>query len=325
MSAPEYLSTWAERISQSDRIALAQAITLVESTCERDQDVASSLLEILRPPPANTFRLGITGSPGAGKSSLIEKLGSELCNQNRRVAVLAIDPSSSIQGGSILGDQARMKNLSQSDTAFIRASPSSTAKGGITLTTDPVIRLCEAAGFDFIIVETVGTGQNELGIGDVSDAIMLLIDPCSGDGIQAIKKGLLEFSDFVVITKADGLSRPLADATFDQFDTSMPRRINHLAGHPTEIFLSSIFDDQLFDHLLSGVLHFEASLSPHLADIRAKQAGNAAIAALKHLAAEWVEKHPQARCRHTGKANRISRHPISEARSILTEIINSGN
>lgn len=325
MTGPDSIAEWSEKITHGDRSALAQAITLVESTRSADEKAASQLLETLsRDKKESTFRLGVTGAPGAGKSSLIEHLGVELCKSGRRVAVLAIDPSSSVQGGSILGDQARMEKLSQCENAFIRASPSSTSRGGITLTTEPVVRLCEAAGFDFSIIETVGSGQNELGIRDVADAILLLIDPCGGDGFQAIKKGLLEFSDFVAITKADGSSLSLAESTFQQFSASMPRRTSSFLEHSTELYLTSVFDEALSTELLSDILEYEAKLSPHIAEVRKTQAAAVVCAALRHLAAEWAVNHPHSISRRSALGEReemAALHPVAQARSILGQIL----
>lgn len=325
MRRPESFSAWARRIVNFDRSALAQAITLVESSRDEDLDLASMLLQHLPETERPAFRLGVTGAPGAGKSTIIESIGSELCDANRRVAVLAVDPSSSISGGSILGDKTRMHKLSQRSEAFIRATPSASIPGGIALATAPVIRLCEAAGYDFIIIETVGAGQGELSIADVADAILVLIDPCSGDGIQAIKKGLLELASFVAITKADGDSRALAEATYDDFERSLPRRECQLPGHLTELLLSSSINRSLFKELIDRILKFEAEILPLLPSKRLDQSKHTFLAALRHVTVEWSLNHPQTKpdAENYSDSGSSSTHPIAAAKASLAAKLGS--
>jgi LAO/AO transport system kinase len=183
--------------------ALAKAITLVESTRRDHQARAESLLEALLPHTGRSIRVGISGSPGAGKSTFIEALGLHLIEHGHRVAVLAVDPSSSISGGSILGDKTRMEQLSMEPNAFIRPSPSGGSLGGVAEKTREAMLVCEAAGFDVIIVETVGVGQSETTVAGMVDAFALLQLPNAGDDLQAIKKGIVEIADLVVVNKAD--------------------------------------------------------------------------------------------------------------------------
>ncbi|MBT9462346.1 MAG: methylmalonyl Co-A mutase-associated GTPase MeaB [Rugosibacter sp.] len=185
------------------RRALAKAITLIESTRADHQTEAQALLTELLPYTGNAIRIGISGVPGVGKSTFIEALGLYLIRQGHRLAVLAVDPSSSITGGSILGDKTRMELLCREDAAFIRPSPSSGSLGGVAEKTREAMLLCEAAGFDIIIVETVGVGQSETAVAGMTDMFVLLQLPNAGDDLQAIKKGIVELADMVVFNKAD--------------------------------------------------------------------------------------------------------------------------
>ena len=187
----------------AQRRALAKAITLLESTRADHRAQADALLTELLPYAGKSFRLGISGVPGVGKSTLIEALGLLLISLGHRVAVLAVDPSSSLSGGSILGDKTRMEHLSVHESAYIRPSPSSGTLGGVAEKTREAMLVCEAAGYDVVIVETVGVGQSETAVSSMTDMFVLLQLPNAGDDLQAIKKGVMELADLVVINKAD--------------------------------------------------------------------------------------------------------------------------
>jgi len=191
-------------IKMGDLVALSKGITLIESTKDADKERARDLIKMCLKDSISSVRVGISGSPGVGKSTFIESLGLQLVNQNKKVAVLAIDPSSSITGGSILGDKTRMMNLSIHPNAFIRPSPARKALGGVARHTREAIILCEAAGFDTILIETVGVGQSETLVQSMVDLFLLLILPGAGDDLQGIKRGVVEMADLVVINKADG-------------------------------------------------------------------------------------------------------------------------
>lgn len=193
----------ATAIRQGDRVALARAITLVESGKPEDQKAAQALLEKLLPHTGNAVRVGISGVPGAGKSTLIDQLGLNLVAQGRRVAVLAVDPTSSRTGGSILGDKTRMARLAAEPNAFIRPSPAGDALGGVTKTTRETIALAEAAGYDVVLVETVGVGQSEISVANMVDIFVVVAIPGAGDELQGIKRGLLELSDIIAVNKAE--------------------------------------------------------------------------------------------------------------------------
>ncbi len=190
-------------VRAGQRRALAKAITLIESTRSDHQRRAQQVLTALLPETGRAMRVGISGVPGAGKSTFIEALGLWLIGQGRRVAVLAVDPSSSVSGGSILGDKTRMEMLCQSEAAFIRPSPSAGSLGGVAEKTREAMLLCEASGYDVIIIETVGVGQSETTVAGMVDIFCLLQLPNAGDDLQAIKKGIVEIADLVVINKAD--------------------------------------------------------------------------------------------------------------------------
>lgn len=187
----------------SQRRAMAKAITLLESTRADHRVLADELLTALLPHTGQSFRLGLSGVPGVGKSTFIETLGLYLIDRGHRVAVLAVDPSSSVSGGSILGDKTRMERLSVHERAFIRPSPSGGTLGGVAEKTREAMLVCEAAGYDIIIVETVGVGQSETAVANMTDMFVLLQLPNAGDDLQAIKKGVMELADLVVINKAD--------------------------------------------------------------------------------------------------------------------------
>jgi LAO/AO transport system kinase len=183
---------------------LARAITLIESTAPQHAEKAAELMKLLLPHRDHSVRIGITGVPGVGKSTFIEVFGLYLCEQGHRVAVLAVDPTSVVSGGSILGDKTRMEKLSRHPAAYIRPSPSGGALGGVTRKTRETITLCEAAGYDVILIETVGVGQSEIAVRSMTDFFLLLALTGAGDELQGIKKGIVEMADAIAVTKADG-------------------------------------------------------------------------------------------------------------------------
>jgi LAO/AO transport system kinase len=198
------LDAYVEGVRSGDRAMLARAITLVESTKAEHQARAQQLLQALLPATTGALRLGVTGVPGVGKSTTIDVLGMNLVGMGHRVAVLAVDPTSKRTGGSILGDKTRMNQLAQEPNAFIRPSPTSGTLGGVTRKTRETMALCEAAGFDVIIVETVGVGQSEIAVADMVDFFLVLLLAGGGDDLQGIKKGIIEIADMIAINKADG-------------------------------------------------------------------------------------------------------------------------
>jgi LAO/AO transport system kinase len=207
----------APRILAGDRRALARAVTLVESTRPDHRQDATALIEALRKPTADlgrqALRIGLSGTPGVGKSTFIEAFGMALVEGGLRVAVLAVDPSSSRSGGSILGDKTRMDRLSREPAAFIRPSPSATHLGGVARRTREAVALCEAAGFDVVLIETVGVGQSETMVAQMCDVFVLLLAPAGGDELQGVKRGIMEMADLILVNKADGDLKPAATRT----------------------------------------------------------------------------------------------------------------
>lgn len=251
--------------SLKQRRALAKVITLLESTRLDHRKRADEVLNTLLPKTGKSFRLGISGVPGVGKSTLIEALGLYLIEKGHRVAVLAIDPSSSLSGGSILGDKTRMERLSVLENAFIRPSPSSLNLGGVAEKTREAMLVAEAAGFDIIIVETVGVGQSEISVAGMTDMFMLLQLPNAGDDLQAIKKGVMEIADLIVINKVD--LDPDAAMRAQLFITSSLRLLGFQGNpdhashnddfwHPTVMTLSAL-EGKGIPELWDKVSHFE--------------------------------------------------------------------
>lgn len=194
----------AGRVLEGDRRALAQAITRIESNRAEDRESAKQLLQELIPHSGKSFRIGISGVPGVGKSTFIESLGNHLIDTGHKVAVLAVDPSSAISGGSILGDKTRMERLSQRQEAFIRPSPAGETLGGVARRTRETMLIAEAAGFDVVLVETVGVGQSETTVSRMTDMFVLMLLPGGGDELQGIKRGIVELADLILVNKADG-------------------------------------------------------------------------------------------------------------------------
>lgn len=212
---------YVEGILNGDRTILGQAVTLVESNLPSDQLIAQKVIELCLPHAGNSIRVGITGVPGAGKSTFIEALGTELCHQGKQLAVLAIDPSSERSKGSILGDKTRMNELSVENNAFIRPSPSAGSLGGVARKTRETIVLCEAAGFDTVLVETVGVGQSETAAHSMVDFFLLLQVTGTGDELQGIKRGIMEMCDGIAINKCDGQNVERAQAARVSFKNAL--------------------------------------------------------------------------------------------------------
>ena len=248
----------------AQRRAIAKAITLLESTRTDHRARADGVLNALLPASGNSLRVGISGVPGVGNSTLIETLGLALAEQGHRVAVLAVDPSSSVSGGSILGDKTRMERLSVHPRAFIRPSPSSGTLGGVAEKTREAMRVCEAAGYDVVIVETVGVGQSETAVAGMTDMFVLMQLPNAGDDLQAIKRGVMELADLVLINKAD-LDEGAATRAQAQITSSL--RLMGLQGHPgrahrdaaiwhTQVLLVSALNGQGIDAFWQSVQRF---------------------------------------------------------------------
>jgi len=214
LTAQEY----ADGIIAGERGVLSRAITIIESNAPKHFELGQEIIRLILPHTGNSVRVGITGVPGAGKSTTIEALGNFLCDSGKKVAVLAVDPSSAVSRGSILGDKTRMETLSKRPEAFIRPSPSGGTLGGVTRKSRETILLCEAAGFDTILVETVGVGQSEITVRSMVDFFLVLVITGAGDELQGIKKGVIEIADAVLVNKADGDNRPKALAAKSEYN-----------------------------------------------------------------------------------------------------------
>ena len=243
------------------RRALAKAITLIESTRADHQRRAQQVLNALLPKTGNAIRIGISGVPGAGKSTFIEALGVWLIERGKKLAVLAVDPSSSVSGGSILGDKTRMEQLSQREEAFIRPSPSAGSLGGVAEKTREAMLLCEASGYDVIIVETVGVGQSETTVAGMVDMFCLLQLPNAGDDLQAIKKGIVEIADMVIINKADIDPRATAVARAQWRNALHMLRPASKNWAPPVIALSALHKEGIVE-FWEQVEKYQAALTP---------------------------------------------------------------
>lgn len=296
-------------ILSGQRRALAKAITLVESTRDADRNAAQSLLQAALPHSGRSIRIGISGSPGVGKSTFIEAFGRHLIGQGHKVAVLAVDPSSPVSGGSILGDKTRMEELSREANAFIRPSPSSGALGGVAQKTRETKLLCEAAGYDVILVETVGVGQSEYQVAGMVDFFLVLMLPNAGDELQGIKKGILELADAVVINKADGDLASQAERTRGHYQSALDLLGRRRDWTPRVLTCSAIEHTRI-DAIWEMISEFHAKAEANgaFADRRARQN----LEWMQHLILALVEA-------------RLTRNePLNQRRRELESSVQSG-
>jgi LAO/AO transport system kinase len=266
--------TLADQVRQGDRRALAKAITLVESTRDDHRQQTAELLETLIPDAGNSIRIGISGAPGVGKSTFIEVLGSHLIKLGHSVAVLAVDPSSAVTGGSILGDKTRMETLAFAEKAFVRPSPAGSTLGGVARRTRESMLLCEAAGFDIILVETVGVGQSETTVADMTDMFLLLLLPAGGDELQGIKRGIMELADLILVNKADGDQVALAARTVGDYRSAVQFLASRFDDWQTPVMSCSSINDEGIVEVWGQVDAFKEILSKtgQLQQRRAEQA-----------------------------------------------------
>ena len=254
------MSELGQQILDADRRALARAITTIESTRPDHRDEAAALLTEVLPHTGNATRIGISGAPGSGKSTFIETFGLRLVERGHRVAVLAVDPSSTRTGGSILGDKTRMGELTRSDAAFVRPSPAAGTLGGVARRTREAMLLCEAAGFDVVMVETVGVGQSEVAVAGMVDLFFLVIAPGAGDELQGIKRGISELADVVVINKNDGELAPAAKTTATDYGSALRLVRSKTTAWTPRVALVSALEGTGIDELWSTVEEFRSTL-----------------------------------------------------------------
>jgi len=250
------LDDYEQGILSSNVSILSQAITLVESNNPTHEETAQALLQRILPKAAKSIRIGITGVPGVGKSTLIESMGCMLCAKGHRVAILAVDPSSSVNGGSILGDKTRMENLVREPNAYIRPSPSSGSLGGVGRKSRETMLLCEAAGYDVILVETVGVGQNEITVRSMVDFFFLVMLAGAGDELQGMKKGVIEIADLLAVNKADGKNVQPANLAAAEYGRVLEFLQPATSGWKTRSVTCSAFQQPTLEALWEIILEF---------------------------------------------------------------------
>jgi LAO/AO transport system kinase len=255
------LSELADAVRAGDRRSVARAITLVESTRPDHREEAIALLDELLPATGGSVRVGISGAPGAGKSTFIEALGLHLVDHGHRLAVLAVDPSSSRSGGSILGDKTRMELLSRRSEAFIRPSPSGGTLGGVARRTREALLICEAAGHDVVLVETVGVGQSEIAVAGMVDVFVLLLSPGAGDDLQGVKRGIVELADVVVVNKADGDLAAAAERTAADYANALHFLRSRTEGWEVRVERASALLGEGIDRVWSAIEAHAAMLA----------------------------------------------------------------
>ncbi|WP_332689370.1 methylmalonyl Co-A mutase-associated GTPase MeaB [Halalkalibacter lacteus] len=273
---PLSLEEYVKGVKTNNRAVLARAITLVESNASRHVTLAQEVLTEIMPNAGKSIRIGITGVPGAGKSTFIETFGTMLCEKGHRVAVLAVDPSSSLSHGSILGDKTRMDQLSRHPRAFVRPSPAGGALGGVARKTRETLLLCEAAGYDIIIVETVGVGQSEVSVRSMVDCFLVLVLTGAGDELQGMKKGIMEMVDIMLINKADGTNIQAANQAKIELSRILHMLPRITEGWETKVQTVSSMTGEGIEECWSTVEQFRTHLiqSKQFEERRKKQAAN---------------------------------------------------
>ncbi|MCM3412525.1 methylmalonyl Co-A mutase-associated GTPase MeaB [Metabacillus litoralis] len=282
-------------IKKADRVILAQAITLVESNAKHHFEKSQQIIEALLQKKSKSIRIGITGVPGAGKSTFIDSFGTFLCEQGNRVAVLAVDPSSQVSKGSIMGDKTRMERLSKHPNAYIRPSPSGGNLGGVNRKTRETMILCEAAGYNIILVETMGVGQGEFVVRDMVDFFLLLVLTGAGDELQTMKKGIMELPDLVVVNKADGDNKEKATHAKREYNTILHYLKSYTEGWITKAVTASAKEEEGISEVWDIIYAFqEYTKKNHLFyERRAEQQRNWLHDLLKQELYRYFYNHPE--------------------------------
>lgn len=327
MKARRSLQEYKNGIIAGNRAILAQAITLVESSREDDVELAAQLVQDILPYTGRSLRIGITGVPGVGKSTFIEAFGKEVIEMGKKLAVLAIDPSSQRGKGSILGDKTRMESLSIDKRAFIRPSPSGTSLGGVSSKTREAMLLCEAAGHEVILIETVGVGQSETAVKGMVDFFLLLMLAGAGDELQGIKKGIMEMADGLVINKADGdniAQSKLARTNYNQALHLFPPNEN---GWYPQVLLASSTEKTGLKEVLDMILSFQSKmkLNGHWEETRAKQRLNWLEESVQFMVENALKANGQVQAKLAENKDKVQAGELSPfvlARAVLAEFLN---
>jgi len=319
-------ATLLQALRQGDRRALARAITLVESSRTDHREEAERLIEVLLPETGKSVRIGISGPPGAGKSTFIERFGLEGLALSRRIAVLAVDPASKRGGGAILGDKTRMAELSRAPEAFIRPSSAGASRGGIARRTREAILLCEGAGFDAVLVETVGVGQAETAVAEVVDMFVLILPPAGGDELQGIKRGIIELADLVLVNKADGELAAMAQRAAADYASALGLIRPHLPEWKVPVRAISALEGTGIREVWADIDHFRAALD-HTGEWLRRRAEQARLALWSEIGDSLLERFravPEvARCLPEVEKEVLtgSRTPTSAARLLLASFL----
>ena len=304
--ASRTVEAYIDGINSGNRILLGEAITVIESRATVDQELALKIVDQCQSQRTSTIRVGVTGPPGVGKSTLLEALGLHLIEQhNQKVAILAIDPSSAVSHGSILGDKTRMTKLASHPNAFIRPTSAGNAHGGVAHHTRETIMLCEAAGYDWVFVETVGVGQSEFLVHELTDCFLLLLMPGAGDELQGIKRGIVEMADIIAIQKADGDRQAVAEQSRLAYQNANRLLTPKVAGWKTPVMAISAMQNKGMDQLINLIMAFEAFQRENQNKIKKRQ----------EQAVFWLKKHIETYLHHAFFENDVikSQYPPLEA------------
>jgi LAO/AO transport system kinase len=324
-SPQEYI----DGVLSQDRLMLARTITLIESTLPAHQDMARTIVDQILPHTGKGIRIGITGVPGAGKSTYIESFGNMLTEMGHRVAVLAIDPSSTRSGGSILGDKTRMERLAINRNAFIRPSPSSGTLGGVGRKTRETMLACEAAGYDVVIIETVGVGQSETTVASMVDFFLVLMIAGAGDELQGIKKGVLEVADTIVINKADGDNVMRAEIAQKEYETALHMLMPNSPNWSPQVLTCSALEHTGIDKIWETILDHRTKLteSGEMAEKRKHQALDWMSFLLDEGLRQWFYTDPKVKAAIPGLRSDVEMEktsPTAAADTLLSFLKDSG-
>ena len=307
------LSEIINGIKRGNRVLLSQAITILESTRPEDKDQGHALIEACLPLSGKSLRIGVSGTPGVGKSTFIDSFGMYLLGQGKKLAVLAIDPTSARTRGSILGDKTRMNQLSQAKEAFIRPSATGLSLGGVARRTRESIIVCEAAGFDVVIVETVGVGQSEIAVHSMTDLFLLLLLPGAGDELQGIKRGIMEIADVLAINKADGSRLELAKKAQQNYRNALKLFPHSTNGWQPRVLACSAIEKSGIDTIWAEILKFEHQMKtgPFFIERRQEQAKYWLKESIEQQLIHYFMKNPEIKSLYEGIENQVFKGEVS--------------